>query len=587
MNSRDSIALDKQGLLLVSLGMRDMGRQAIESVFRVAETSGVFLTIILLDSAEAINQQTLNKLSVSDSHDRVDELSLKLVSSTPINTWKKASLRRMSAFTADQKFLHWKDLLTSAYNKNKTFTDLCNKQVYRNLHPILQRKGIKNQRHPLVSELANYLILEVALKLHLLHSYPYEIEFGWSPKMDLWTAILDGTFPEVLANTQAPDYLEVEIPPAPRTTLKLSETSFSYSRPARAEEDGQPLHAEMAISGLSMEVSGVSAILGPSGSFKTTLLKIIAGHLTLQSGRIHIGGVDVTHLPCERRGVTTVFQDYALFPHLTGLWNVVEGGRLLSSYSTQEKRWLAKLYLHRLNVAHCANKRPIEMSGGEQQRVAIARALMAEPKVLLLDEPTGALDSLQKESLVRVIKNLHETFPSLITLVVSHDRDFVLEIAEHLTILDKGKILASGELISLIRRPQNSRAAEILGSHSIVQGVTRQGGVSLSGADGQSIFLPCVLPNDLTMDEKCVALIAHDSLEIFAPETKNGTTSTLLDGVLTSVTDTGSIIRASTQLEIGVNLIGVFRRHAFPETFREGSPVRIEIRRQGVHVVSH
>jgi ABC-type Fe3+/spermidine/putrescine transport system ATPase subunit len=441
--------------------------------------------------------------------------------------------------------------------------------------------GVKNQRHAIVEELAEYLLIELALKLFLVKGEPYDVEFGLGTDMEIWRGIASGKFAEFAALTLLPEFMSVEVPSVEPGCLELENVSFRYggssTRGSRTAGSG--------FTGLCLRAQGVSALLGPSGAFKTTLLKIIAGHEVPSAGRVLVDGEDVTRLPSERRRVATVFQDYALFPHLSGLGNVLEGGRLLPGYSGEERIWLARMYLRRLNVSHCSDRLPRSMSGGEQQRVSIARALMADPKILLLDEPTAAIDTLQREGLVTIIKHLAETHPHLVTLIVSHDREFVLGVAEHLTVIDHGSILATGSRSELLNQPPNRRTSEILGTHSVVEGTLNQEGFLVAGQNGTSVSLPVANPPRDLIGTRCFALVRHDGVKLRSTAAGSGEGPSVTRGAVSDVVDHGAVVRGTVRISKGCELVFVSMKTHDSNELRKGALVELMIRPEAVLVV--
>lgn len=574
------IEQQKVGIFLVSLGSPRLTPTAVARVIDAATESNTRLTVYLLDSPEQINQKALYNLDANVATDRVEELCLKLVRGVPPRCWENIEIRRMSEITTDAKFCTTFARIQSAFNENRTFAQLSRTQVFKNLHPILQRIGVRNQRHPLVDELADYLLMELALKLFLLEIRPYNVEYAWGEDMDIWKQIVAGTFAELPAPANSPEFVTLEPSQAEPSSLALKDVTFRYNRRDHAQI-GQS--KRRGIERLSLTVSGISAILGPSGAFKTTLLKLIAGHLTPSSGSIFINNEDVTCTPCELRKVATVFQDFALFPHLSGIGNVLEGGRSLRQYTVEDRSWLGAMYLRRLNVAECANRLPEDQSGGEQQRVAIARALMAEPKLLLLDEPTAALDSLQRESLAKLIKQLSETSPSLTILIVSHDREFVLTVAENLTLIDEGGIVATGTRAELLARPPNRRTSEILGTHSAFAGRLNHDGIFTVGGSEAAFSVEVTNPPAELMGTRCVALIRHDGITI--RDFKHDSSS--LCGAVTDVVDYGSILRATIRIFKTYELIYMSVKTESCDRLQKGTLIAFSIRPEAVLLVPY
>jgi sulfate transport system ATP-binding protein len=207
------------------------------------------------------------------------------------------------------------------------------------------------------------------------------------------------------------------------------------------------------------------ALLGPSGSGKTTLLRIIAGLEFADRGSISFDGQDVTNLPPGKRHVGFVFQHYALFRHLTVFRNITFGidvrpRRLQPSKSELTRRVSELLQLVQLDGLE--NRFPAQLSGGQRQRVALARALAVEPRVLLLDEPFGALDAKVRKDLRRWLREFHERL-HITTLFVTHDQEEALELADEIVILHQGSIQQIGAPAEILSSPANPFVADFLG----------------------------------------------------------------------------------------------------------------------------
>jgi 2-aminoethylphosphonate transport system ATP-binding protein len=220
---------------------------------------------------------------------------------------------------------------------------------------------------------------------------------------------------------------------------------------------------------LTLEVAAgeILAMIGPSGSGKTTALRAVAGFVKPVSGRIRIGGADVTDLPPYARGLAMVVQNYALFPHMRVFDNVAFGLHAQGA----AKALVEERVAHALGVVgmgQYVKRFPRELSGGQQQRVAIARALAVRPKVLLLDEPLSALDAQIRRSMVEEIARLHAELPDLTILYVTHDQSEALTLADRIAILKDGALSALGRTGELYRRPPNRFAAEFLGRANLL-----------------------------------------------------------------------------------------------------------------------
>jgi putative spermidine/putrescine transport system ATP-binding protein len=208
------------------------------------------------------------------------------------------------------------------------------------------------------------------------------------------------------------------------------------------------------------------AMLGPSGSGKTTCLRLIAGFEQPTSGHIEIFGETAEGLPPYRRNVNTVFQDYALFPHMNVIDNVGYGLMVKGiAKAERQKRALAALDLVELDGFH--DRRPSQLSGGQRQRVALARALVNEPKVLLLDEPLGALDLKLREQMQVELKTLQRNL-GITFVFVTHDQGEALSMADRVAIFDKGRIVQLGAPEEIYERPRSRFVADFVGSSNLL-----------------------------------------------------------------------------------------------------------------------
>ena len=241
---------------------------------------------------------------------------------------------------------------------------------------------------------------------------------------------------------------------------------------------------DRGIKNLDLTMKGIVSILGPSGHFKSTLLKIIAGHILPNSGQIILNGTDITVKKPHQRSIASVFQDFALFPHLTAHENIVAASR----DSKQEALLNAYELMKKFGVLHCADSKPDHLSGGEQQRVAIARALIAKPKVLVLDEPTASLDEKNNENLIEVLRTIRAENPEIIIAIVTHDRSFAFSISDKIALLFEGEILSVDHPVRLIKSPVNLRSAQIIGLKNFIPGAVKN---NIFISDCSSIQFEC------------------------------------------------------------------------------------------------
>jgi len=210
------------------------------------------------------------------------------------------------------------------------------------------------------------------------------------------------------------------------------------------------------------------AMLGPSGSGKTTVLRMIAGFETPTAGTIELGGVDATREPPFRRDVNTVFQDYALFPHMNVEQNVGYGLRVRKIARTDRARRVAAA-LELVRLGGYGARRPSELSGGQRQRVALARALVNRPRVLLLDEPLGALDLKLREQMQLELKAIQRDV-GITFVFVTHDQDEALTLCDRLAVFNEGRIEQLGTPFDVYESPATRFVAEFVGTSNVLTG---------------------------------------------------------------------------------------------------------------------
>ncbi|MES2959283.1 MAG: ABC transporter ATP-binding protein [Pseudomonadota bacterium] len=236
----------------------------------------------------------------------------------------------------------------------------------------------------------------------------------------------------------------------------------------------------------TIEQGTLVTLLGPSGCGKTTTLRMAAGLETATSGRILIGGADVTDLAASERNVSLVFQSYALFPHMNVLDNVCYGP-ISAKVDKARARELARNKLNMLGLAGLEQRLPSELSGGQQQRVAVARALVLEPAVLLFDEPLSNLDAKLRRRVRQEIRELQQSL-QLTVLYVTHDQSEALAVSDQIIVMDRGRIAQQGSPQVLYRQPASHFLADFIGDANLVEGelvrdgdgmVFRGAGVSL------------------------------------------------------------------------------------------------------------
>ena len=212
----------------------------------------------------------------------------------------------------------------------------------------------------------------------------------------------------------------------------------------------------------------LTALLGPSGSGKSTLLRVIAGLEAPDAGRVLIGGEEVTHRPARKREVGFVFQHYAAFKHMTVADNVAFGLKVRKHPKDETKRRVTEL-LELVGLAHLGRRYPNQLSGGQRQRMALARALAVEPRVLLLDEPFGALDARVREELRAWLRRLHDDV-HVTTIFVTHDQEEAMEISEQIVVVNEGRIEQSAAPVEIYDNPATPFVMSFVGPVTRVAG---------------------------------------------------------------------------------------------------------------------
>jgi sulfate transport system ATP-binding protein len=218
-----------------------------------------------------------------------------------------------------------------------------------------------------------------------------------------------------------------------------------------------------ALEGVSVDVptGSLTALLGPSGSGKSTLLRVIAGLERADAGRIRLEGRDVTRTPPQSRGVGFVFQHYAAFKHMTVGENVAFGLRIRRRPRAEVKQRVSEL-LDLVQLARLADRYPAQLSGGQRQRMGLARALAVDPKVLLLDEPFGALDARVRKELRLWLRRLHDETHTT-TVIVTHDQEEAMEVADRVVVMNAGRIEQTAAPRELYDHPANEFVMTFVG----------------------------------------------------------------------------------------------------------------------------
>ncbi len=262
----------------------------------------------------------------------------------------------------------------------------------------------------------------------------------------------------------------------------------------------------------SVEPGEFFAMLGPSGSGKTTCLRLVAGFEAPDRGHVLLDGQDVTDVPPYERNVNTVFQDYALFPHMTVLDNVAYGPRM-RGVGKGERQARAREMLELVQLGPLSGRRPAQLSGGQRQRVALARALINRPKVLLLDEPLGALDLKLREEMQIELKGLQKKL-GITFVYVTHDQGEALSMSDRVAVMSEGRIAQLGTPREIYFDPSSEFVAQFVGRSNLlpIECVSREGGITalLDGQPLSGVATPRTGPARMAIRFECVRLAGAD-----------------------------------------------------------------------------
>lgn len=305
----------------------------------------------------------------------------------------------------------------------------------------------------------------------------------------------------------------------------------------------------IAVDDVSLDVAAGEfvSLLGESGSGKTTTLMMVAGFTPPDSGEVWVNDRPIVHLPPEKRGIGVVFQNYALFPHMSALRNVMFPLRMRGIASDKAK-YRAERSLERVGLDRLGHRLSSELSGGQQQRVALARAIVFEPGLLLMDEPLGALDRALREKMKGEIRRLHRDL-GITVLYVTHDQEEALTLSGRIALMNQGRIVQVGTPSDLYERPNSEFVAGFIGESTLVEGTvvgTPDGGLALEPGDGTPL-----LPGSghVRAGERAALLLRPEKLRIAPELSGSGLPATVLDLVYV-----GDISRLELQLPGGLRI---------------------------------
>ncbi len=290
----------------------------------------------------------------------------------------------------------------------------------------------------------------------------------------------------------------------PGRTLDVEELSVRYGATLAVEDVT-----------LSIEPGEVVALLGPSGCGKTTLLRVIAGFVRQAKGRVRVDGAPIDHLPANQRNIGIVFQNYALFPHMSVAENVAYGLRARGVRGAEVAARVNR-FLETVQLAGFRDRLPRQLSGGQQQRVALARALAVEPSILLLDEPFAALDRNLRLDMQIEVKRLQRAL-GLTTILVTHDQDEAMSVADRIAVMNKGTVEQFDSPIAIYDRPRTLFVNGFIGTTNLLGGklaAIEQGIATVTLDAGATLTLPA--PPDIAPKSDVLLSVRPEQLTLSA-----------------------------------------------------------------------
>jgi ABC-type Fe3+/spermidine/putrescine transport system ATPase subunit len=361
--------------------------------------------------------------------------------------------------------------------------------------------------------------------------------------------------------------------------LRIADLAFSFGR-------------HLVLDGITSELEEgqLMTILGPSGCGKTTLLNCIAGFLTPTAGRIEFDGVDITGWAPEMRGFGVVFQEYALFPHMTVFENVAFGLRARRQPAAAIQARVAEL-LELVDLPGLERRYPTQLSGGQRQRVALARAIAPRPKLLLLDEPLTALDRSLRVQLQEEIRRLHRVL-RLTMVMVTHDPEEAMSLSDHIMLLQAGKVVQTGSPRGIYESPNSRVAASYLGRLNEFSGtIARSARESLivkldaSGVELQTLKIAA----NTALGDSVRLLMRPESLQLCAAHPRHVTDPAheglagTLDGAVGEIVHKGAVVEVWVKTLEGPVVVATSPGNAVLGTLAAGDVVCVAIPLSAIH----
>ena len=339
----------------------------------------------------------------------------------------------------------------------------------------------------------------------------------------------------------------------------------------------------IALAGANVELreGEFLTLLGPSGSGKTTMLMLIAGLIQPDHGEMWIDGRLSTYMPPHKRDIGMVFQNYALFPHMTVYENIAFPLRM-RRMPDSNIRAEVKRVLDIVQLPGVENRQPRQLSGGQQQRIALARCMVYRPPIILMDEPLGALDKKLREQLQLEIRHLHQKL-DITVLYVTHDQEEALVMSDRICLMNEGEIEQLGTPDDLYFRPETVFAADFLGESNLLDATvtgTRDGAVRLEGPNGAPVEAPA--RGEMIQDQKVKFMVRPENVRLLDPDEEAENT---LDARLQDVILVGQVTKYYAKLGDGTDVSATqLTRHGIPK-FQQGEEVRFGFDHQSTVVL--
>lgn len=329
----------------------------------------------------------------------------------------------------------------------------------------------------------------------------------------------------------------------------------------------------------SIEKGDYFVILGPSAAGKTVLLELIAGLLTPDSGNIFFKSVNANEIPVEKRNIGFVYQDYALFPHLSVKNNIYFGSHYQGrNVSIDHFEHLTKA----LNIESILHRSPKSLSGGEMQRTALARALLIQPDVLLLDEPLSSLDTLTKSNALSLLRNVHKQF-GLTTIHITHDQEEAINIADKIAVILNGNLVQIGTPEEIFQRPVSKEVAEFLGVENIFSGTISDEKDGLCTVQCGDIEI-CVV-SDLSKNDTVRVCIRPENITVLLKNAqKKSSARNILEGTISNIELSGYTYKMTISLPFPVKTF--ITKQSFEDmNLKLNTPVKISFKATAVHLI--